>query len=233
MKTIHARVAVLAALLAASAWALEEPSLKLHIHLTGLDTAVAPHIVDGHLILSVVGPYRHVGAAFSHEDWKRVHSFQLNRNGVFVLALPLPLGDARLVQYRLVVDGAWSHDPSNPRTQRDRATGATVSLADFPARSLTELGVWDPAMDGAAHFYFEGESGQRVSVAGTFNGWDPFIHELAETAPGRYELILDLAPGDYYYVFVYMGRRLSDPLNMRLTYSPDGRELSVITVARR
>ncbi len=213
------------------AYAFDVTSVNLHLYLSGLKEARAPVVMEGHLVLSAAGPYRFVGAAFSYEQWRSVHAFEINRNGVFVLAVPLPYGEAAAVRYRFVLDGLWAADPSNPVVERDSATGAAMSLALLPDRPRTVLGIWDPAGEGGASFYFEGEPGQRITVAGSFNGWDPFIHELEERSPGRYELWLTLPPGDYYYVFVYRGERISDPLNRKLLYGKDGRPVSAITIA--
>ncbi|MBN2875512.1 MAG: hypothetical protein JXM71_10500 [Spirochaetales bacterium] len=181
--------------------------------------------------MSVAGAYRFVGAAFSYEGWGTVHSFEVNRYGVFILAVPVPYGDATMVRYRLVLDGLWAADPSNPEYERDQATGASMSLAHLPVRPRTVLGVWDPVDDEGVSFYFQADPGQRVTVAGSFNGWDPFIHELEETEPGSYWLKLSLSPGDYYYVFFYKGERIADPLNRRLLYGADGKPVSAITIA--
>lgn len=213
------------------AHAFDVTSVNLHLYLAGLKQANAPVVVEGHLVLSAAGAYRFVGAAFSHEHWSSVHAFEVNRYGVFVLAVPVPYGDATTVRYRLILDGLWSADPTNPAVERDAATGAAMSLAALPDRPRTVLGVWDPAGSGGASFYFEGEPGQRITVAGSFNGWDPFIHELEERSPGRYELWLNLPPGEHYYVFVYRGERIADPLNKRLLYGKDGRPVSAITIA--
>ncbi|MBU0927663.1 MAG: glycogen-binding domain-containing protein [Spirochaetes bacterium] len=210
--------------------AFDVTSVNLHLYLSGLKAARAPVVVEEYLVLSASGPYRYVGAAFSYEGWRTVHSFEINRYGVFVLAVPIPYGESATARYRLVLDGLWAADPSNPMIERDPSTGAAMSLATLPDRPRTVLGVWDPAGEGGASFYFEGAPGQRVTVAGSFNGWDPFIHELEETSPGRYELRLDLPPGEHYYVFVYRGERVADPLNQRLLYGKDGRPVSSLTI---
>ncbi|PKL23214.1 MAG: hypothetical protein CVV47_16065 [Spirochaetae bacterium HGW-Spirochaetae-3] len=231
IRTVLALTCVICVGSVRGAFAFDVTSVNLHLYLSGLKEARAPVVVDGHLVLSATGSYRFVGAAFSYEGWREVHSFEINRYGVFVLAVPIPYGEAAMVRYRLVLDGLWAADPSNPSSERDVATGASMSLALLPDRPRTVLGVWDPSGEGGAVFYFEGEPEQRITVAGTFNGWDPFIHELEETAPGHYELRLSLPPGEYYYVFVYRGERIADPLNRRLLYGKDGRPVSAITIA--
>ncbi|HPE88862.1 MAG TPA: glycogen-binding domain-containing protein [Spirochaetia bacterium] len=231
VRTAAALACLACAVAVRGAFAFDVTSVPLHLYLSGLKEARPPVVVDDYLVLSARGAYRYVGAAFSYEGWRSVHSFEVNRYGVFVLAVPIPYGDATTVRYRLVLDGLWAADPSNPATERDGETGAVMSLAALPERPRTVLGVWDPAGDGEATFHFEGEPGQRITVAGSFNGWDPFIHELEELSPGRYELRLRLPPGEHYYVFVYRGERIADPLNRRLLYGKDGRPVSAITIA--
>jgi hypothetical protein len=212
--------------------AFDVSSLPLHLYLSGIDRATSPVIVEHHLVLSVNGPYRFVGAAFSYEDWREIHPFEINPNGIFVLALPIPYGEEKVVRYRLVLDGMWSSDPSNREQERDSTTGSIMSLVRLPGRPRTVLGVWEPAVEDGASFYFKGEPGRIVTVAGSFNGWDPFIHELEETSPGHYQLHLRLDPGEYQYVFIYRGSKVADPLNQHLVYGRDGQPVSVLRINR-
>ncbi len=211
--------------------AFEVTSVNLHLYLSGLKEARAPVVLEGHLILSAAGAYRFVGAAFPYDHWRSVHPSEITRFGAFVLAVPLPHGPSASVRYRLVLDGLWASDPANPLSERDSATGAAMSLVALPDRPRTVLGVWDPAGEGGASFFFRGAPGQRITVAGTFNGWDPFIHELEEMSPGEYELWLNLPPGEHQYVFMYRGERIADPLNTKLLYGKDGRPVSALTIA--
>jgi len=205
---------------------------ELRQYLNMLSEAAPPAIISGHLVLSAQGVSRSVGAAFSHENWSTIHRFQKNGYGIFVLYLPLPYGPARTVSYRLVIDGLWTADATNSSRTIDRNSGVTVSTVDLPERSVRVYGVWDPSLSGQnALFYFEGQAGQRVTVAGSFNGWDPYLHELNEVQPGKYELELQLPGGTYYYVFMHQGRRISDPLNKSVAWDGTGRPVSVLTMA--
>jgi hypothetical protein len=234
MRTSTRMGIAIALLCTAMSWihAFDVTSLPLHLYLSGIDKAKAPVIVEQHLVLSVSGPYRYVGAVFSNEDWQGIHPFEINAHGIFVLALPLPYGEDAVVRYRLVIDGMWSADPSNPDRERDKATGSIMSLIRYPARARTVLGVWEPAGEDGASFFFKGEPGRIVTVAGSFNGWDPFIHELEETSPGNYQLHLKLDPGEDQYGFIYRGSKVADPLNQRLVYGRDGQPVSVLKINR-
>jgi hypothetical protein len=208
-------------------------SLPLHLALAGMKAAQAPRVVEGELVLSASGPYRSVAAAFAHEDFATLHPYERNRQGVFVLAYPVPLKwKAETLEYRIIIDGVWTVDPADPERRSDPATGLELSIARVPYLSDLHLGLYKVlAEDGrTARFLFQGASGESVTVCGDFNGWDPFIHEMSETSPGVYQLELPLPPGRHYYDFVYRGEELPDPLNPQKAATKEGREVSVLVV---
>jgi hypothetical protein len=208
-------------------------SLPLHLAMAGMKASSAPYVVDGELVLSVAGPFRSVSAAFAHEGFAILHPYERNRQGVFVLAYPVPLKRSDPLEYRIVVDGAWTVDPADPERRSDPATGLELSVAKVPYLSDLRLGSYKLlAEDGrTARFIFRGEAGEYVTVCGDFDNWDPFIHEMAETSPGVYQLDLVLAPGRHYYTYYYRGETLSDPLNPDKARSGEGKTVSVLSVA--
>ncbi|HTX73757.1 MAG TPA: hypothetical protein VMC79_13085 [Rectinemataceae bacterium] len=210
----------------------EVTSLPLHLKIAGMNSAEAPQVIEDRLVLSVSGPYRFVGAAFAHEGFAVIHQFDINPQGIFVLALPIPLKRSQPLIYRLIIDGVWTSDPSNPRVVNDPATGTALSIVDVPYLSDLHLGLYrvlDP--DGrTAHFLFQAAPGQIVTVCGDFDNWDPFIHEMPEVKPGLYELDLPLSPGTHFYGFVYRGDVVPDPLNGLKASNRDGKIVSVLTV---
>ncbi len=64
-----------------------------------------------------------------------------------------------------------------------------------------------------ALFRLEAPDAKRVSVVGTFNGWDPQAHPLrGPDRHGVWSLSLPLSPGRYRYLFVVDGVRwVTDP----------------------
>lgn len=208
-------------------------SLSLHLELAGMKSAKAPEVLEGSLVLSLSGPYRSVAAAFAHEGFATLHPYERNRQGVFVLAYPIPLKRTEALEYRVVVDGVWTPDPVNPERLDDPATGLEISVARVPYLSDLHLGVYNILdEDGrTAHFLFRGASGESVTVCGDFDNWDPFIHQMEETSPGLYRLDLPLPPGRHYYAFVYRGEELPDPLNPVKAANKDGKVVSVLVPA--
>jgi hypothetical protein len=125
------------------------------------------------------------------------------------------------IEYRLVIDGLWTADPLNADSRIDGA-GIARSLVTIP--SIVPSGGPRRGVSGIVTFVFHlKESGETVSVAGSFNNWDPFMYEMRETSPGRYTLSLPLPAGTYQYAFFYQGERHLDPGNSRRVYSRDGK----------
>ena len=232
MKHRTAIPAILLILASSGASAFQVESLTLHLHLAGLHRAIPPQVFEGHLVLTAEGPFRHVGASFSHESFRSIHSFERNAHGLFVLAIPVPHETREPLKYRLVVDGIWCRDVINPLFERDSRTGAVFSLAKVPFLSSARPGAWKiVAEDGrTARFRYETDPGQYVTLVGDFNAWDPFIHELRETSPGTYELNLPLPSGEHRYAFLVRGDRVPDPLNPNRLYDSSGRTVSVIRI---
>ncbi|HUX38267.1 MAG TPA: hypothetical protein VMV44_10240 [Rectinemataceae bacterium] len=210
-------------------------NLQLHIFVKTLDHPVPPLVRDGYLILSLGGAHRFVGAAFEHEGFAVVHPFEVNERGVFVLAWPIPVDFTPRLAYRLDIDGAWIADPGNPGGSSRDADGLAVSLVDLPRIPGDVPGLYRVlAADGrTARFLFKAPPGESVSVAGSFNNWDPFTHELEETSPGVYQLSLRLPPGITLYCFVWRGKFLPDPLNDDKASDRYDRVVSVLRVGSK
>jgi len=210
-------------------------SLSLHLFIKTLDRQQPPTVKEGYLILTQSGAHRFVGAAFGHEGFVTVHPFERNERGIFVLAYLLPREFPSPLAYRLVVDGAWMADPLNASRATLTDSGVGVSLVEIPWESSEVPGVYRVLGDDGrtAHFLWKGPSGETVSVAGSFNNWDPFTHQLGETRPGIYELVLPLPPGLNLYCYVWRGQMIPDPLNDEKASDRYDRVVSVLRVGDR
>jgi hypothetical protein len=69
-----------------------------------------------------------------------------------------------------------------------------------------------------------------VTVAGSFNAWDPFMYPLEEQSPGSYALDLELPAGDHLYAFVYLGSYRHDELNPDSAWNASGVRVSRVSV---
>lgn len=235
------RIALLAALasLLASISAIEVKEPGLHFRVMTLKKAVAPEVYGGSLLFTLDGPARFAGIAFDFEGFTVVHPLlkrapadaaEAAGPGLFFYSLEIP-PETREVGYRFVVDGLWTPDPANKARRTDPRSGLAVSVAAVPYQSRVAPGRYSVVSDdGVARFVWFGASGQEVCVAGDFNGWDPYLHELRETSPGVYELSMPLPPGRHYYCFAIKGYRYADPLNPAHSVNSDGSPVSVLLV---
>ncbi|MCL2879770.1 MAG: glycogen-binding domain-containing protein, partial [Treponema sp.] len=83
---------------------------------------------------------------------------------------------------------------------------------------------------GTLNFSFQGPPGETVTVAGSFNGWDPFMYEMKEVSAGNYNFTLPLPPGKYQYIFFCRGERWLDLFNPNRAYSRDGIAVSEVVL---
>jgi 1,4-alpha-glucan branching enzyme len=94
----------------------------------------------------------------------------------------------------------------------------------------------DNAPDGGlglipVRFEFTHPTAAAVSVAGTFNDWNPTAKALHPAGNGLWLKETLLAPGAYEYCLVVDGRWMPDPLAMESVANPFGGRNSVLNVA--
>ncbi|GHV83286.1 hypothetical protein AGMMS50212_06260 [Spirochaetia bacterium] len=208
-----------------------------------------PAVFDDAVIFTASGAYKKVGIAFSHEDFKKIYWFKkllvpidetmefrenskippeyLRDSNILFYPYTVPQTIKKL-EYRLIVDGLWTTDPSNPSKRFDMNFGIDVSCAPLPV--FPETKPYGPSDSGKVLFSFRAESGDTVSVAGDFNGWDPFMYELKETQRGQFSFEIPLPAGTWHYVFFHNGKRVLDPANQKKAYAPDGATFNVALV---
>ncbi|UTY23187.1 glycogen-binding domain-containing protein [Treponema denticola] len=192
-----------------------------------------PKIKDGYIIFTATGK-RHVGIVFSHEDYKKIHSFKKlipgelseEKETVFFHIFTIP-EEFTEIKYRLVIDGLWSSDPLNKNTFFDFNHNMSVSRISVPYKKEYRTEV---SNKNSVKFTYLGEPKKSVSLAGSFNNWDPFMYELTEVSPGRYELNLNLPSGTWIYAYFSGGTQLPDTTKKDYVYTIDGRVASVIRI---
>jgi hypothetical protein len=227
--------------------ALDIDSYDLNDYLLLLAGPGKPEIIDDGVLFTAPSSYRSVGIAFAHEGFAQIYWFrklltlgeqapppldskttpppQYADSGILFFTYTPPR-DIRTLEYRIIVNGLWTTDPLNPLTREDPRSGIRRSVVMLPEPSRPPGVLEGPG--GSLSFYFTASPGELVTVAGDFNGWDPFLHKLAETAPGRYSLILPLPAGTYHYVFCHRDMRLPDPNNGTTVYDKFGNPVSEV-----
>jgi hypothetical protein len=229
--------------------AVDTESYQFVDHLLGLSGPGEPEIYEDGVLFTASSSYRRVGIAFAHEGFAKVYWFQkllitrddiipgtvkfkdpldaYRDSGILFHLYPVPR-DLRELEYRLIIDGLWTVDPLNPRYRMDRQSGIVRSTVPLPEIERPPSPFDGPP--GSLSFSYRAPPGESITVAGNFNGWDPFMYELRETAPGIYALTLPLPPGVYHYVFFHRGRRMLDPNNHNRIYTAEGKTASEAVV---
>jgi hypothetical protein len=179
-------------------------NISLHLRVGELRRAVQPEIHGNDILFTYWAPHmiRFVGIAFGKEEYSVIHPFSRNSQGVFVFALPRNTTDSE-IEYRLVVDGLWMSDPTNPSYLLD-AYGQKISILRVPP--LDDR--YDPTRGST------GTGGSPSSTTVLRGGWSPspFLQRLGSlhvpshrNHSGTYTITLTLPPRDYYYCFVSDG----------------------------
>jgi hypothetical protein len=224
--------------------ALDTDSYDLNDRLLRLTEAGKPEIIEDGVLFTASSSYRSVGIAFAHESFAQIYWFRklltlgeqtppppegktpqsrYTDSGILFFAYTPP-ETIRALEYRLIVNGLWTTDPLNPLGREDPQSGIRHSVVVLPEPNRVP-GVLD-GPGGSLSFHFTATPGETVTVAGDFNDWDPFMHRLTETAPGRYRLVLPLPAGTYHYVFCHRDMRLTDPNNRNTVYDKFGNPVS-------
>jgi len=221
-------------------------SYNLHDRLMSFSEPEAPVIVDDMIIFTASSSLRRVGVAFADEGFAKVHWFRrlmvsrdpleipldekkpsrYKDSGIIFHVHQIPEG-AGEVEYRMIINGLWTVDPANPNSRRD-SSGLSRSIISLPPKETMPDPLKGPP--GSLSFVFKGPPGETVTVAGNFNGWDPFMYELREGPSGNYSINIPLPPGKYQYVFFHRGQRFLDPYNANRIYAKDGKAASEIVI---
>jgi len=194
----------------------------------------APLITGKFIIFTASGEARHVGIAFEHEKYAKLHSFRRlvpDKEAGSVLLEPLLFyimelpEDKECIKYRMGVDGLWTSDPVNNNEEFDPEMRVTVSTLTVPPRHDIKTRIIDGHI---IKFVYVGEPHKKISVAGTFNNWDPFMYFMQEKSDGIYELSLPLPKGTHIYSYFLGTKMYVDSTNPTRYYSVDGKVASMI-----
>ncbi|WP_041610958.1 isoamylase [Treponema primitia] len=221
--------------------AIDMDSYQFINHLLTLPGPGTPELFDDGVIFTAPSTHRRVGIAYAHEGFARVYWFeklmkakdeltpqeeksknivdQYRDSGILFHVYTVP-PEIRELEYRLVIDGLWTTDPLNPLYRIDQKSGIVRSVIPMPEPNKIPTAFDGPP--GTLTFNYQTSSGETITVAGSFNGWDPFMYELREISSGNYALTLPLPPGTYHYVFFHRGQRILDPFNHNRAYTIEG-----------
>ncbi|MBK7187381.1 MAG: glycogen-binding domain-containing protein [bacterium] len=177
-------------------------------------------------------------------------------DGLWSATVALTPGDH---EYKFVVDGAWQEDADNARRKADpfggsnslvsvgsdgkpvadaaaapaaAGTAAPAAAANAPAgKAPAKFTVGPPrAVDGGIQFTYHNPGAARVTLAGSFNGWNADQLPLTNDGKGNWVIIHSLPAGKHEYKFVADGSWFADAENPETQSDPYGGTNSLVTV---
>ena len=205
---------------------------KILVSTTGVSK---PTQYDDFIVFTADKNARYVGIAFDFENYTQIHSFELRNiydedyevsDSYYFYVQKLPK-DIQQFNYRMVIDGLWTTDPTNDSKNYDSSTG--VVLSHFDASRTIPVITKDDSQ-GLVRFIYKGKSGEKIRLGGNFTNWDSWIYEMQEVSPGLYQIDLPLPPGTYDYAFYSGMNSMVDSSNPVRVYTADGKEASRIQV---
>ena len=232
-----------------------ESTHDIAIYLSEMSTARAPHIIADKVVFSYADSYQNtnvVAVSFAHEQYVESRYMIKNTHGIFFVLVPLSEFPHEIeeVRYLYIIDGIWMFDPSNALYGQDFAQ-KKYSIFTLPDNIR---GTISPHIDGqTVEFVFrpnnrdivrmsgidgrtyavENNTQYSVFLAGSFNGWSPFIQPLERIEEGgeRYFWTsLLVSRGIHRYYFVVNGTPILDPLNPQIVTESDGRHTSLFEI---
>jgi hypothetical protein len=84
------------------------------------------------------------------------------------------------------------------------AGAMSVAVAPSGGQNVHTAAAELPAAQLYVQFRLEAEGASHVALVGSFNGWQP-VHEMRQTMPGAWSILIPLQPGVYDYAFVVDG----------------------------
>ena len=219
-----------------TAFTSEWNSLSIHIEISELSEAHSPMFIDNRILFTYFQGekyIRRVAIAFEADNYRKVYPFMKNEHNVFFLTREIP-ERSEYLNYRLIVDGVWTHDPANVNSflspEQLRVSHLVIPKSkDAINRVPTTPLIHD---NGNVRFIYKDHENKHIYLSGNFNNWDPFMLKMKEDTenPGTYTISLRMSPGKHFYTFVSDGIAIQDPGNPHKAYDSRGNEVSVISL---
>lgn len=149
---------------------------------------------------------RYIGISFAHEDFRKIHLFSRQDEGVFYYLYKVT-GELKELNYRMVVDGVWRADDTHEDRYSD-PYGHQISRFELNTSVVAE-DIRPQILDnGEVLFRYRGSRGSKVFLNSDIGSWDPFLFRMTEVRPGFFETRVRMTEGQHYYYFIENGRKM-------------------------
>lgn len=172
---------------------------------------------------------RSVAIAGDYNNWQK-NPLHQNKYGLWYILVPATAFDRRIT-YKLNIDGVWVQNPLGQSSYQERyGYSGKVSTAAGRFRKKNKQAHARVLPSGKVRFAIYLPDAKRVTVAGSFNGWNIWHDFLTKGEDGVWHLTKHLPPGKYLYRFYVDNQWQLDQYNSRTRRDRHGKLASVIVV---
>ncbi|MDR2734912.1 MAG: hypothetical protein LBC99_09805 [Spirochaetota bacterium] len=140
----------------------------------------------------------------------------------------IPLFEQKKYRYKLIVDGVWQQDYANPNRER-LPDGDVLSWFEIRQTIIQHNGNPKKIAHEIWRFYHRDPEARYVSLAGSFNGYNPHEAVMKRDSSGVWVTEVQVLPGEHYYCFVVDGKWKPDPERRAKVITRFGQEFSIFT----
>ncbi len=174
----------------------------------------SPLVLSNMILFFYQGKAKSVELAGDFNNWSNNLQMEETRPNLWILSLKTRLPKDKY-RYRIKVDGFWIADPVNPlyETDHGRQRLSILNLTnDFTPNKRYPFWVTNDTYV----FQYQSTNANIVTIAGDFNNWNPYSHQLKHKGAGIFEIELELDPKKIHlYSFVQDGIWTTDPNNKK------------------
>ncbi len=185
----------------------------------------SPLILSNSILFFYKGSAKSVQIAGDFNNWQNNLQMEESRSNIWVLSLKnrIPAGKYK---YRFKVDGFWIADPLNPDHEFDMGR-QKLSILNLTNEFIPNKKFPFWISNNTYIFQYQNTNANIITIAGDFNNWNPFSHQLIHKGAGIFEIELELDPKEIYlYSFVKDGIWIYDPNNSKQYRNAQNRPVS-------
>ena len=185
----------------------------------------SPMILSNTILFFYNGPAKSVQIAGDFNNWQNDLQMEESRSNLWVLSLKnrIPAGQYK---YRLKVDGFWIADPLNPDFELDMGR-QKISILNLTNEFIPNKRFPFWVSNDVYLFQHINTNATIITIAGDFNNWNPYSHQLKHKGAGIFEIELELDPKKIYlYSFVQDGIWIPDTYNKKQYRNAQNRSVS-------
>ncbi len=185
----------------------------------------SPIILSNSILFFYRGPAKTVSLLGSFNQWQKEYPMEQSRSNLWVLRYQerLPSG---AYQYRLKIDGFLIADPMNPNYELGSGN-QKLSIFNLTNEFISNKKYPFWVSNNTYLFRYQNTAANVVTIAGDFNNWNPFSHQMSYKGAGYFEIELELDPKKIYlYSFIMDGVWHFDPNNKKQYRNSQDRPIS-------